>query len=97
MKAGYHGSRLSADPKRDVVWQALWQYYFSHLVGRNDCVDDTVEAYLLDGVLPAVGATCPGTPIPPPVLVIDPFRLPGSDPVDVISKPINRVVRRVGR
>ena len=69
----------------------------SYAVGRNDCVDDTVEAYLLDGVLPAVGATCPGTPIPPPVLVIDPFRLPGSDPVDVISKPINRVVRRVGR
>jgi pimeloyl-ACP methyl ester carboxylesterase len=27
-------------------------------IGRDDCVDDVVEAYLLDGVLPADGARC---------------------------------------
>jgi SAM-dependent methyltransferase len=36
----YHESRLTADPKRDVVWQALWRFHFCHLVGRDDCVLD---------------------------------------------------------
>jgi SAM-dependent methyltransferase len=40
LNPGYHGSRLTADPRRDVLWQTLWQYYFSHLVGRDDCVLD---------------------------------------------------------
>lgn len=65
--------------------------------GGNDCVDNAVEDYLLDGVLPPEGMTCPGTPVPPPVLIVDPLRVPGSDPLELISTPINRLVRRVPR
>ncbi|WP_283136752.1 alpha/beta hydrolase [Rhizohabitans arisaemae] len=35
--------------------------------GGNACVDDRVEAYLVDGVLPGKFTTCPGIPIPDPV------------------------------
>jgi SAM-dependent methyltransferase len=38
--AGYHDSRLEHDPKRDVVWRALWRYHFSRLVRPQDCVLD---------------------------------------------------------
>jgi SAM-dependent methyltransferase len=37
---GYHESRLTADPRRDVLWQTLWQFYFSRLVRSDDCVLD---------------------------------------------------------
>ena len=40
LNAGYHQSRLTADPKRDVVWRALWRYHFSRLVQPDDCVLD---------------------------------------------------------
>src|SRR6266568_440613 len=30
---GYHGSRLVADDRRDVLWQSLWRYCFSAMVG----------------------------------------------------------------
>jgi SAM-dependent methyltransferase len=40
MSDGYHTSRLTADPKRDVVWQSLWRFYFSKLVSPEDCVLD---------------------------------------------------------
>lgn len=33
----------------------------------NTCVDDAVEDYLVDGVVPAADSSCPGVPIPPPV------------------------------
>lgn len=33
---------------------------------HNPCVDAAVEAYLLDGVLPAEGSRCPGGPLPEP-------------------------------
>ena len=36
----YHASRLTADPKRDVVWKALWRYHFSRLIRADDCVLD---------------------------------------------------------
>ena len=36
----YHESRLTHDPKRDVVWQALWRFYFSHRVPADGCVLD---------------------------------------------------------
>lgn len=42
----------------------------TYAIRGNECVDRTVEAYLVDGVLPAEGATCPGLPIPPPVPVV---------------------------
>ena len=40
LNSGYHESRLTADPKRDVVWRALWQHHFSRLIGNEDCVLD---------------------------------------------------------
>lgn len=40
LNSGYHESRLTADPKRDVVWRALWRYHFSRLIRDDDCVLD---------------------------------------------------------
>lgn len=40
MTTGYHDSRLTGDGRRTVVWQALWRYYFSRLIGPDDCVLD---------------------------------------------------------
>jgi SAM-dependent methyltransferase len=37
---GYHDSRLTQDAKRNVVWAALWRYYFQHRVRPDDCVLD---------------------------------------------------------
>ena len=41
----YHGSRLIADPRRDVLWQCLWRYRFSAMVGPDDCVLDLSAVY----------------------------------------------------
>lgn len=38
--AGYHGSRFVADERRTVLWQSLWRYRFSAMVGPEDCVLD---------------------------------------------------------
>ena len=38
--AGYHDSRLVQDSKRDIVWKALWRYFFSKRVAPDDCVLD---------------------------------------------------------
>ena len=40
LTSAYHASRLPADPKRDVVWRALWRFHFSRLIGNDDCVLD---------------------------------------------------------
>ncbi len=40
MNAGYHESRLMPDARRDVVWRALWRFYFSRLVAPDACVLD---------------------------------------------------------
>jgi SAM-dependent methyltransferase len=37
---GYHQTRLSFDPRRDVVWRSLWRFYFSKLISPSDCVLD---------------------------------------------------------
>jgi SAM-dependent methyltransferase len=37
---GYHETRLDFDPKRDVVWESLWRFYFCKLISPNDCVLD---------------------------------------------------------
>jgi SAM-dependent methyltransferase len=37
---GYHEGRLAYDPRRAVVWQTLWRYYFSKQVSADDCVLD---------------------------------------------------------
>lgn len=36
----YHDTRLTHDPRRDVVWQALWRYHFSCIVPPDGCVLD---------------------------------------------------------
>lgn len=41
----YHGSRLIADPRRDVLWQSLWRYRFSAMVRPGDCVLDLGAGY----------------------------------------------------
>jgi SAM-dependent methyltransferase len=38
--SGYHGSRFTADQRRDVVWQSLWRYRFRAMVRPDDCVLD---------------------------------------------------------
>jgi SAM-dependent methyltransferase len=40
LKGGYHDSRLTEDPKRNVVWGALWRYYFGARIGQDDTVLD---------------------------------------------------------
>ena len=40
MSEGYHDTRLSHDPRRDVLWRALWRYHFSRQIGPGDCVLD---------------------------------------------------------
>eukprot|EP01037_Dinobryon_pediforme_P012730 gene12730-12826_t len=38
--SGYHDSRLTHDPKRTIVWGALWRYYFRHRISASDTVLD---------------------------------------------------------
>jgi SAM-dependent methyltransferase len=40
MSRGYHQSRFAPDAKREVVWRALWRYYFKRLVPGDGCVLD---------------------------------------------------------
>ena len=40
MIEGYHESRLALDPKRAVVWKALWDHHFSKQIDAGDCVLD---------------------------------------------------------
>jgi len=41
----YHGSRLTEDPRRDVLWESLWRYCFSAMVQPGDCVLDLGSGY----------------------------------------------------
>lgn len=45
MNAGYHETRLEADPKRSTVWKALWRYYFRHQIAEGDAVLDLGSGY----------------------------------------------------
>jgi SAM-dependent methyltransferase len=38
--SGYHQTRLSFDPRRDVIWKSLWRFHFSKLISPGDCVLD---------------------------------------------------------
>lgn len=40
MKHDYHQVRLPTDPKRTILWQTLWRYYFSRHIVPDDCVLD---------------------------------------------------------
>ena len=42
---GYHETRLPHDPKREVVWRALWRYRFNAMVAPTDCVLDLGSGY----------------------------------------------------
>jgi SAM-dependent methyltransferase len=37
---GYHETRLSPDPRRAVLWRALWYHHFRHRIGPDDTVLD---------------------------------------------------------
>lgn len=37
-KNGYHDTRLPFDSRREVLWRALWKYYFSRQIPSSDCV-----------------------------------------------------------
>lgn len=45
MNAGYHESRLPPDERRDVLWQVLWQAFFSTRVAKEFCVLDLGSGY----------------------------------------------------
>lgn len=36
----YHATRFAPDPRRAVVWEALWRYHFSGLIAPDQCVLD---------------------------------------------------------
>lgn len=40
MTEGYHDTRLTHDPKRDIVWKSLWRHYFAKLIPADACVLD---------------------------------------------------------
>ena len=45
MNAGYHESRLTPDPRRDVLWRTLCRYHFSKLIPTDACVLDLGSGY----------------------------------------------------
>lgn len=45
MNSGYHGSRLTPDPRRDVLWSALWRFYFRYLIAADATVLDLGSGY----------------------------------------------------
>jgi SAM-dependent methyltransferase len=40
MTSAYHDVRLAHDSRRDVLWRAIWRYYFRQLIRPDDCVLD---------------------------------------------------------
>ncbi len=40
MTDAYHSSRLTHDPRRAALWNALWRFWFNRLIGPRDCVLD---------------------------------------------------------
>jgi SAM-dependent methyltransferase len=42
---GYHASRLTQDPRRNVLWAALWRHYFRSRIAPGDCVLDLGSGY----------------------------------------------------
>ena len=38
--SGYHQTRLPPDPRRRILWDTLWRFYFSRLINPGDCVLD---------------------------------------------------------
>ena len=42
---GYHEVRLPHDPRREVLWRALWRFRFRALITPEDCVLDLGTGY----------------------------------------------------
>jgi hypothetical protein len=42
---GYHESRLAYDPRREIVWNALWRYHFRKIISPDFCVLDLGSGY----------------------------------------------------
>ena len=40
MHTDYHNTRFIPDPRRARLWKALWRFYFSHLITKDDVVLD---------------------------------------------------------
>jgi SAM-dependent methyltransferase len=40
MTASYYDVRFTPDPRRQVLWRALWRYYFNRQIAPDDCVLD---------------------------------------------------------
>jgi cyclopropane fatty-acyl-phospholipid synthase-like methyltransferase len=40
MTASYHDVRYTPDPRRKILWRALWRYYFNRQIAPDDCVLD---------------------------------------------------------
>jgi hypothetical protein len=38
-------TRLPYNPRREVLWRALYRYYFSHLIADTDCVLELGAGY----------------------------------------------------
>jgi Uncharacterized protein conserved in bacteria len=34
----YHRTRLAHDPRREILWRALWKFHFSRYITSSDCV-----------------------------------------------------------
>ena len=45
MPEGYHETRFSEEARRNVLWRALWDAYFSKRIGPEDCVLDIGAGY----------------------------------------------------
>ncbi|TAJ68410.1 MAG: methyltransferase domain-containing protein [Phenylobacterium sp.] len=45
MSEGYHASRLTQDTRRNVLWSALWRFYFRRRIAPGDCVLDLGSGY----------------------------------------------------
>lgn len=45
MSGDYHQSRFTPDPRREVLWNALWRFYFRRLIGSDHCVLELGAGY----------------------------------------------------
>jgi len=45
LSEAYHDTRFERDPKRAVVWRALWRYYFRWRIGSDESVLDLGSGY----------------------------------------------------
>ena len=45
MGSEYFQTRLAYDPRREVLWRALYRYYFSRLIADTDCVLELGAGY----------------------------------------------------